>query len=163
MSSDSNVQDDSLAEAIKSMEDLVNEAIQVYEIDKEKTNIIDDLYNSLKIITSFLGFSVDLHPGLLNLTPESRAILTPSLDVLIIKPNFKCEQKRFDQLTLEETTNILRFTVPTIISMAKSERMIKNKKIAFLRTATKKLQRLPSSNIEDVVNDTSIHIGSVER
>jgi hypothetical protein len=107
MSSDSNVQDDSLAEAIKSMEDLVNEAIQVYEIDKEKTNIIDDLYNSLKIITSFLGFSVDLHPGLLNLTPESRAILTPSLDVLIIKPNFKCEQKRFDQLTLEETTNIL--------------------------------------------------------
>jgi hypothetical protein len=163
MSSDSNVQDDSLAEAIKSMEDLVNEAIQVYELDKEKTNITDDLYNSLKIITSFLGFSVDLHPSLLNLPPETRALLTPTLDIFITKPNFKCEQKRFDQLTLEETTNILRFAIPTIISMARSDRMYKNKKIIFLRAATKKLQRLPSSNIENIVTDTSMPIGNVER
>ena len=161
MSSDSTAQDDSLAEAVKSMEDLVNEAIQVYELDKEKTNIVDDLFNSLKVITSFLGFSVDLHPALLNLAPETRALLTPTLDIFITKPNFKCEQKRFDQLTLEETTNILRFAIPTIISMARSDRIGKNKKIAFLRTATKKLQRLPSSNIENVVNDTSMHVGSV--
>jgi hypothetical protein len=163
MSSDSNVPDDSLAEAVKSMEDLVNEAIQAYELDKEKTNIIDDLYNSLKIITSFLGFSVDLHPALLNLAPETRALLTPTLDIFITKPNFKCEQKRFDQLTLEETANILRYAIPTIISMARSDRMYKNKKIAFLRSATKKLQHLPSSNIENVVTDTSMHIGNVER
>jgi hypothetical protein len=163
MSSDSTAQDDSLAEAVKSMEDLVNEAIQIYELDKEKTNIVDDLYNALKIITSFLGFSVDLNPVLLNLTPDSRALLTPSLDIFITKPNFKCEQKRFDQLTLEETTNILRYAIPTIINMAKSDRIYKNKKISFLRESTKKLQRLPSSNIEKVVTDTSMHIENVER
>ncbi|HWY34392.1 MAG TPA: hypothetical protein VNX68_07075 [Nitrosopumilaceae archaeon] len=163
MSSDSNVQDDSLAEAVKSMEDLVNEAVQVYELDKEKTNVIDDLYNSLKVITNFLGFSIDLNPALLNLAPETRALLTPTLDIFITKPNFKCEQKRFDQLTLDETANILRYAIPTIINMAKSDRLHKDKKIATLRAATKKLQRLPYSNMESVVTDTSIHIGEVER
>jgi hypothetical protein len=163
MSSDSNVQDDSLAEAVKSMEELVNEAVQVYELDKEKTNVIDDLYNSLKVITNFLGFSIDLNPALLNLSPETRALLTPSLDIFITRPNFKCEQKRFDQLTLEETANILRYAVPTIINMARSDRLYKDKKIAALRAATKKLQRLPYSNMENAVTDSAIHIRDVER
>jgi hypothetical protein len=159
MASENSVNEDSLAAAVKAMEDLVDEAVQVYEIDKEKTNVIDDLYNSLKIITSYLGFSIDLHSGLLNLSEPTRAILTPSLDILIIKPNFKSEQKRFDQLTLDETTNVLRYAIPTIISMARSDRIIKSKKISFLREGTKKLKRLPSSNAEDmIVTDTSVQV-----
>ena len=163
MSKDDNVNEDTLALAVKAMEDLVDEAVQVYELDKEKTNVIDDLYNSLKIITTYLSFSVDLHPELLGLPENTRAVLTPSLDILIIKPNFKSEQKRFDQLTLDETSNVLRYAIPAIISMARVDRTIKHKKISFLREGSKKLKRLPSSSVEDmVVTDSSVHVEKVE-
>ncbi len=163
MSKEDKVNEDNLAAAVKAMEDLVDEAVQVYELDKEKTNVIDDLYNSLKIITSYLAFSVDLHPDLLGLPEHTRAVLTPSLDILIIKPNFKSEQKRFDQLSLDETSNVLRYAIPAIISMARADRTIKNKKIAFLRDGTKKLKRLPSTSADDMIaTDTSVHVEKVE-
>ncbi len=162
MASEDSVNEDSLAAAVKAMEDLVDEAVQVYEIEKEKTNVIDDLYNSLKVITSYLGFLIDLHPSILNLSEHTRAMLTPSLDILIIKPNFKSEQKRFDQLTLDETSNVLKFAIPTIINMARSDRIVKSKKIAYLREGTKKLKRLPSSSAENmVITDTSVQVEKV--
>jgi hypothetical protein len=45
MTSEEKVSDDNLTAAVKAMEDLVDEAVQVYELDKEKTNVIDDLVN----------------------------------------------------------------------------------------------------------------------
>ena len=103
-----------------------------------------------------------MHPTLLNLPEHTRAILTPSLDIVIIKPNFKTEQKRFDQLTLDETSNVIRYAIPTIINMARSDRIIKNQKIAYLRDGTKKLKRLPSSSAEDmIVNNTSVQVEKV--
>ncbi len=162
MPKEDSVNEDNLAAAVKAMEDLVDEAVQVYELDKEKTNVIDDLYNSLKIITSYMSFSVDLHPDLLGLPEHTRVILTSTLDILVIKPNFKSEQKRFDQLSLDETTNVLRYAIPVIISMARADRTIKNKKISFLREGTKKLKRLPSSSVDDMVaTDTSVHVEKV--
>jgi len=155
--------DDNLASAVKAMEDLVDEAVQVYELDKEKTNVIDDLYNSLKIITTYLSFSVDLHPQLLGMPENFRIILTPSLDLIIIRPNFKSETKRFDQLTLDETSNVLRYAIPAIISMARTDKEIKNRKVSFLREGAKKLKRLPSSSQDDLmVTDTSVHVEKVE-
>jgi hypothetical protein len=163
MSAEEKSNDDSLAAAVKAMEDLVDEAVQVYEIDKEKTNVIDDLYNSLKIITSYLSFSLDLQPQILNLPEDHHIILTSNLDLLIVQPNFKSETKRFDQLTLDETTNVLRYTIPTIINMARADREIKSKKIAFLREGAKKLKRLPSvSHEESIITDVPQHIEKVE-
>lgn len=164
MSSDEKVNEDTLASAVKAMEDLVDEAVQVYEIEKEKTNVIDDLYNSLKIITTYLSFSVDLHPQLLNLPENIRVTLTPNLDLLIIRHNFKSETKRFDQLTLDETSNVLKYAIPAIIAMAKVDREIKNKKISFLREGAKKLKRLPSSSIDEmIITDTTPKIEEVEK
>src|SRR5579863_5733540 len=125
MGQEEKVSDDNLAAAVKAMEDLVDEAVQVYELDKEKINVIDDLYNSLKVITTFLSFSVDLHPQLLDLPEDFRIVLTPNLDLLIIKPNFKSETKRFDQLNLDETSNVLKYAIPAIISMTRTDREIK--------------------------------------
>lgn len=151
-----------LASAVKAMDELVEEAIQIYELDREKTNITDELYNSLKVITSYLGFSIDVNPQLLNLPQDTRIILMPSLDLLIIKPNFKSEQKRLDQLNLDEISSILKFVIPNIINMARSDRIIKNQKVSFVREATKRLKRLPSSSIEDMtINDTSLHVEGV--
>ncbi len=163
MSVGDDVSDDTLASAVKAMEDLVDEAVQVYELDKEKVNVIDDLYNSLKIITTYLSFSVNLQPGLLNMPENFHIVLTPSLDLHIIKPNFKSETKRFDQLTLDETSNVLKFAIPTLIKMAHDDRELKSKKVAFLREGTKKLKRLPSSSADDmIVTDTSVQVPGVE-
>ncbi|MGI0073792.1 MAG: hypothetical protein ACREA3_08270 [Nitrosotalea sp.] len=163
MGAEEKASDDSLAAAVKAMEDLVDEAVQVYELDKEKVNVIDDLYNSLKIITSYLSFSVDLHPQLLSLSDKFRVILTPNLDLHIIRPNFKSEFRRFDQLTLDETSNVLKFAITAIISMAREDREIKNKKISFLREGAKKLKRLPTSSQDDfIADDKSVHAEKVE-
>ena len=162
MATEDSVSDDSLATAVKAMEDLVEEAVQLYELDKEKVNVIDDLYNSLKVITSYLSFSVDLHPKLLNLPEDHRIVLTPSLDLLIIRPNFKSETKRFDQLSLDETSSVLRYAIPAIISMTRSDREIKSKKVSFLREGAKKLKHLPTSSPDDlIVTDSSVHIEKV--
>lgn len=153
---------DDLASAVKAMDELVEEAIQIYELDKEKTNVTDELYNSLKIITSYLGFSIDVNPTLLNLPQDTRIILMPSLDLLIIKSNFKSEQKRLDQLSLDETSNILKFAIPNIINMAKTDRVLKNQKVAFVREATKRLKRLPGSSAEDmIVTDDSLRVNGI--
>ena len=162
MSASDSTNPDDLASAVKAMDDLVEEAIQIYELDKEKTNITDELYNSLKVITNYLGFSIDVNPQLVNLPQDTRLILMPSLDLLIIKPNFKSEQKRLDQLNLDEISNILKFVIPNIINMARSDRMIKSHKVSFVREATKRLKRLPGSNVEDmIVTDTSLQVDGI--
>jgi hypothetical protein len=163
LTSEENASDDTLAAAVKSMEDLIDEAVQVYELDKEKMNVIEDLYNSFKIITAYLSFSIDLDPRLLNLPEDVRVVLTPALDLLIIRPNYKSETKRFDQLTLDETANVLKYAVPAVIAMARADREAKHKKVSFLREGTKKLKRLPSSSADDmVVTDSSISLEKVE-
>ena len=162
MSVSDNTNPDDLASAVKAMDDLVEEAIQIYELDKEKTNITDELYNSLKVITNYLGFSIDVNPQLVNLPQDTRIILMPSLDLLIIKPNFKSEQKRLDQLNLDEISNILKFVIPNIINMARSDRILKSQKVSFVREATKRLKRLPGTNIEDmVVTDTALQVDGI--
>lgn len=128
------------------MEALVDEALQLYELDTEKTNIVDELYNSLKVITNFLGIAVDLHPSILNLPAETKITLSSSLDVLIIKPNGKSEQKSLDMFSLDEIISILQYAIPTIINIIRSERTQMNEKITSLRAATKQLRELHELN-----------------
>lgn len=162
MSVPDNTDADELVSSIKAMDELVEEAIQIYELDNEKTNLTDELYNSLRTITNYLGFSMDVEPRLLSLSQDTRIILMPSLDLLIIKPNFKSEQKRLDQLSIDETSNILKSVIPNLINMARSDRILKNQKIAFVREAMHRLKRLPGSSTEDmIVNDASLHVGGV--
>lgn len=146
MPTDATNHSNSLSEPLKYMETLVDEALQLYELDTEKTNIVDELYNSLKVITNFLGVSVDLHPTILNLPAETRIILSGSLDVLITKPNGKSEQKRLDMFSLDEIISILQYAIPTIINIIRTERTQMNEKITFLRTTTKQLRELHDVN-----------------
>ena len=99
----------SLSDPLKYMQALVDEALQLYELDTEKTNIVDELYNSLRVITNFLGVAVDLHPSILNLPSETKIMLSSSLDVLITKANGKSEQKRLDMFSLDDITSILQY------------------------------------------------------
>lgn len=146
MPSDATSQSNSLSDPLKYMDSLVDEALQLYELDTEKTNIVEELYNSLKVITNFLGVAVDLHPSILNLPTETKITLTGSLDVLITKPNGKSEQKRLDMFPLDEIIKILQYAIPTIISIIRAERTQMNEKITFLRASTKQLRELHDLN-----------------
>lgn len=146
MSSDATNHSNSLSDPLKYMEALVDEALQLYELDTEKTNIVDELYHSLKVITNFLGVAVDLHPTILNLPTETKITLSSSLDVLIIKPNGKSEQKSLDMFPLDEIISILQYAIPTIINIIRSERTQMNEKITSLRAATKQLRELHELN-----------------
>ena len=44
-------------EVLKSTDLLVDESVQIYELESEKGNVIDELYNSLKVMTEFGGVS----------------------------------------------------------------------------------------------------------
>jgi hypothetical protein len=157
MASAQMVNDETLAYAVKAMEDLADEAVQVYELDKEKINVVNDLYNSLKVITAYLSFSIDLNPLLLDLPENLRITLTPDLNLLIIRPNFKSETKRFDELSLDETFNVLKYAIPAIRTMARADREIKNKKISFLREGAKKLKHLPSRSLDEMMISENTH------
>ena len=146
MPSDGTNNTNSLSDPLKYMQALVDEALQLYELDTEKTNIVDELYNSLRVITNFLGVAVDLHPSILNLPSETKIMLSSSLDVLITKDNGKSEQKRLDMFSLDDIISILQYAIPTIINIIRTERTHMNEKITLLRAATKQLRELHELN-----------------
>lgn len=156
MSSNDTEKHSGFSNTLKYLDTLVDEALQVYELDNEKTSIVDELYHSLQVITGFLGFSVDLSPDILNLPPDTRITLTSSLDVLITRSNGKSEQKRLEEFSFEEIVQILEYSIPNMIELIRTERTTMNEKITFLRDATKKLQHMHNLNSQkhEIANTT---------
>jgi len=142
-------------EVLKSTDLLVDESVQIYELESEKGNVIDELYNSLKIITEFLGFSVDLPPKIFNEADDTKITLTPSLDIVIKKSNGKVEQKRLDEFSTKKIAEILKNSIMPIIELSKNEKIIQNKNITFLKSITTKLGKIEKINSGDKNLDIS--------
>lgn len=135
-------------EVLKSTDLLVDESVQIYELESEKGNVIDELYNSLKVITEFLGFSVELSPKVFNEADDTKITLTPSLDIVIKKSNGKVEQKRLDEFSTKKIAEILKNSIMPIIDLCKNEKIIQNKNITFLKSITTKLGKIQKINSE---------------
>jgi hypothetical protein len=144
-------------EVLKSTDLLVDESVQIYELESEKGNVIDELYNSLKVITEFLGFSVELPPVIFNEEQEAKITLTPSLDVVIKKSNGKVEQKRLDEFSTKKIAEILKNSIMPIIELCKNEKVIQNKNITFLKAVTGKLDKIQKINSENNKSESSIN------
>ena len=149
-------------EVLKSTDLLVDESVQIYELESEKGNVIDELYNSLKIITEFLGFSVDLPSKVFNEEEDAKITLTPSLDIVIQKANGKVEQKRLDEFSTKKIAEILKNSIMPIIELCKNEKIVQNKNITFLKAVTKKIEKIQkinsdskSEHLNDSVNQDS--------
>ena len=142
-------------EVLKSTDLLVDESVQIYELESEKGNVIDELYNSLKIITEFLGFSVDLPPKLFNEEENTKITLTPSLDIVIKKSNGKVIQKRLDEFSTKKISQILKNAITPIIELCKNEKIIQNKNITFLKAVTRKIEKIQKINDGSDMSDTS--------
>jgi len=135
-------------EVLKTTDMLVDESVQIYELESEKGNVIDELYNSLKVITEFLGFSVDLPVNVFNEQDNTKITLTPSLDIVIKRANGKIEQKRLDEFSTKKIAEILKNSIMPIIELCKKEKIIQNQNITFLKAITKKLEKIEKINSE---------------
>ncbi len=135
-------------EVLKSTDMLVDESVQIYELESEKGNVIDELYNSLKVITEFLGFSVELPSKIFNEEENTKITLTPSLDIVIKKDNGKVLQKRLDEYSTKKIAEILKNSIMPIIELCKNEKVIQNKNITFLKAVSTKLEKIQKINSE---------------
>jgi len=142
-------------EVLRGTDLLVDESVQIYELESEKGNVIDELYNSLKTITEFLGFSVDLPSKIFHEEEEAKITLTPSLDVVIKKPNGKVIQKRLDEFSTKKIAEILKNAIMPIIELCKNEKIIQNKNITFLKAVTKKIGKIQEINSVNSPMETS--------
>jgi hypothetical protein len=149
-------------EVLKSTDLLVDESVQIYELESEKGNVIEELYNTLKVITEFLGFSVDLSPKIFNEEEDSKITLTPSLDIVMKKSNGKVTIKRLDEFSTRKIAEILKNSIMPIIELCKNEKIIQNKNITFIKAVTSKLEKIqkinsnPTQEISEPTNFSSI-------
>ncbi len=131
-----------VANTLAQLNTLIEESMQIYELEDQKTNIIDDLHNALKVITEFLSFSVNIHPGIFNLPSDSSIVLLPNLDLIIKLSNSKTETKKFTDYPPETITHIIEYVTPQLIGLIQTQKTYLTEKITFLRTATKQLNTL---------------------
>jgi len=129
-------------QTLKKIESLISESLQLYELDNQKANTTDELVNSLRVITEYLGFSVNVLPKIFNLPEDSTIIILPSLDIIVRKSNGKTEKQRLDQLEPEKITSLLEYIVPLFLDMIQKEKIGMMGKITFLREATTKLKQM---------------------
>jgi len=147
-------------QTMKRLESLISESLQLYELDNQKANTADELVNSLRVITEYLGFSVNVLPGIFDLPADSTVIILPNLDIIVRKSNGKTEKRRLDQVEPEKLTPLLEYIVPLFLNMIQKEKTIMTEKITFLREATTKLKQMqnlktggsptPSDTVEGV-------------
>lgn len=163
MSSNLETETKEFDEVLKSTDLLVDESVQIYELESEKGNVVDELYNSLKVITEFLGFSIDLPSKIFNEPETTKVILNPSLDIIIKKENGKIEQKRLDEFSTKKIAEILKNSIMPIIELCKNEKIIQNQNITFLKAVTGKLEKIQKINSDNIksesTNDSEIRGG----
>ena len=150
-------------EVLKSTDLLIDESVQIYELENERNNVVDELYNSLKIITEFLGFSVDLPPSIFNEDEKTRITFTPSLDIIIRKKNGKIQQKRLDEYSIKKIAAILKHSILPMIELSRKEKLIQNHNITFLKSITNKLGHVQKINEEKTTDNSTSSINQEDR
>ncbi len=130
------------AKTLSQLNTLMEESLQIYELEDQKTNVIDDLHDALQVITEFLRFSTNVHPGIFNLPPDSSITLLPNLKLIIKLANGKTETKKFTDYDPEIITQIVEYVTPQLLELIQAQKAYLTEKITFLRTATKQLSTL---------------------
>ena len=130
------------AKTLTQLNTLMEESLQIYELEDQKTNVIDDLHNALQVITQFLGFSTNVDHEIFNLPPDSTITLLPNLSLIIKLSNGKTETKQFTDYAPEVITKIVEFVIPQLLELIQTQKTYLTEKITFLRTATKQLSTL---------------------
>ena len=143
------------AKTLTQLNTLMEESLQIYELEDQKTNVIDDLHNALQVITQFLGFSTNINPTIFNLPEDSTITMLPNLKLIIKLANGKTDTKKFTDYPPEVITEIVEYVTPQLLELIQKQKSYLTEKITFLRTATKQLSTLSQlkENMPSVVSD----------
>ena len=143
------------AKTLAQLNTLMEESLQIYELEDQKTNVIGDLHNALQVISQFLGFSTNVHPEIFNLPPDATITLLPNLKLIIKLTNGKTETKQFTDYAPETITKIVEYVTPQLLELIQAQKSYLTEKIIFLRTATKQLSTLSQlkENLPSVPKD----------
>ncbi len=128
--------------SLEYMNSLIQESLQIYELENQRVNTLDELINSLKIITKFLGFSVELPQTLLHLDNETNIRLLPNLNIIIVNSNSKTEEKTIDNFSTDIIINILDYIIPKIVELIGKEKTKLLNSISYLRSANDELRKI---------------------
>ena len=144
------------AKTLAQLNTLMEESLQIYELEDQKTNVIDELHNALQVITQFLGFSTNVHPGIFNLPSNSTITMLPNLKLVIKLANGKTDTKKFADYPPEVITQIVEHVTPQLLELIQAQKSYLTEKITFLRTATKQLSTLNQlkENLPSIVPTT---------
>ena len=80
------------------------------------------------------------------------------LDLMIKNSNNKFEQKRIDEFSLDEITNIIDYVFTKLTQLTLAEKARKNKKITFLSASVKKLKELQTIDGRPSVSEPTVQI-----
>lgn len=130
------------AQTLTQLNTLMEESLQIYELEDQKINVIDNLHDALQIITQFLGFSTSIHHEIFNLPSNSTITMLPNLKLVIQLSNGKTDVKKFTDYSPEVITKIIEYVVPQLLELIQAQKSYLTEKITFLRTATKQLSTL---------------------
>jgi len=147
------------SQTLEKLNQLVTESMQIYELENQKLNIINDIYNSLKTITEFLKFSINIHPLIFNLSGDTLISLLPNLDVIIKRSNSKTTIKSFNELSPDLVIRILEYIIPQILDLINVEKAELTNKVTLLREMTKQIndtQLLKDHIKTDIGNEVQI-------
>ncbi len=149
------ISSDESTNALNQLENLITESLQIYELENQKASTIDELVNSLKIVTEFLNFTVKINPEIFALNKDTSVTLSPQLELIFRKSDGKTEVKSLDAFSLETLTKILENAFPQLVKSMRKEKDYLSKKIFFLRAATKQLKQLHNLK-EGPVTESSV-------
>lgn len=128
--------------SLQYMGSLIQESLQIYELENQRINTLDELVNSLKVITKFLGLSIELPHNILHLDQTTNVRLLPNLNIIIVHSNSKTEEKTMDTFTTDVIINILDYVVPKIVELVRQEKLQLLNSINFLRSANQELKQV---------------------
>lgn len=128
--------------SLQYMESLIQESLQIYELENQRINTLDEVVNSLKIITKFLGFSIELPQNILHLDAETKIRLLPNLNLIIVDSNSKTQEKPLDGFSTDLIINVLDFIIPKIVELVREEKLKVLNSINFLRSANQELKKI---------------------
>ena len=128
--------------SLQYMESLIQESLQIYELENQRINTLDEVINSLKIITKFLGFSIELPQKILHLDKETNIRLLPNLNLIIVDANSKTQEKTIDGFSTDLIINVLDFIIPKIVELVRTEKLKVLNSINFLRSANQELKKI---------------------
>ena len=129
------------AKTLTQLNTLMEESLQIYELEDQKTNVIDDLNNALLVITEFLGFSTTIHPKIFNLPEDTTVTLMPNLKLIIKLSNGKTETKKFTDYNPETITEIIEYVTPQLLELIETK-IISDRKDYFLENCYKTIKHI---------------------